>query len=220
MSKWSEFLHNITLFESAFHKAKLINTIMRYAPRGAKLLETGFGSGKTAILLSDIGYNVTAIDLDDELVYGEISKTLRKFGVKVKKMDIIKTDFKDCAFDVVFHQGVLEHFDDGTIVRALRENGRVGDIVIFHVPNNRLIRQPFGDERCLSIRHWKRLIRESGLDLKEVIGDQPNPIFHFILPHFFYTKKFAEKIYDIPSRLMCRSTIFIAQRKKIIKTMF
>ena len=90
MMKWSEFLQNDTLFESAFHKAKLISTIVRCAQKGSKLLEVGFGSGKTAILLSDLGYRVTAIDIDDELVYGDIGDTARKFGIEVKKMDMIK----------------------------------------------------------------------------------------------------------------------------------
>jgi|GEM_PF-3699101 len=65
---WSEYLEETTLFDTAIRLQTIIRVIKRTVPSGARLLEVGFGSGTTAVLLADQGYQVTAIDLDPELV--------------------------------------------------------------------------------------------------------------------------------------------------------
>ncbi len=212
MSEWSKFLEGTSLLDVATSKERFIRKIMQYAPKGSKLLETGFGSGKMSMLLLELGFKVTAIDIDEEIVNGKSGEVAKRFGVDVRKMDMTKTTFQDRSFDVVFHQGVLEHFEDHLIIEALKEAGRIGNLVIFHVPSHRYPGQPFGNERLLKIRYWKELIRRSGLSIIELIGDNPNPIFHFFLPHVFYTRTFAEKIYNLPSKLLCRSNIFVLKR--------
>jgi hypothetical protein len=132
-------------------------------------------------------------------------------GVDIRKMDMFKLEFQDRSFDLVYHQGVLEHFDDERIVAALSEQGRVGQWVVFHVPNRRYPTRPFGDERLLSNGHWKKLVRSAGLEVVRVVGDQPNPLFHFFIPHVFYTKSFKDLVMDVPSYMWCRSSIIIAR---------
>jgi 2-polyprenyl-3-methyl-5-hydroxy-6-metoxy-1,4-benzoquinol methylase len=68
MSRWSEFLGAFTLVDTARARGRLIDSILSRSPRNGKLLEIGFGSGKMAILLADMGYRITAIDLDDAVI--------------------------------------------------------------------------------------------------------------------------------------------------------
>jgi len=211
MSKWEAFLTGETAVEIGAAKYRFTRLIRKYAPAGGRLLETGFGTGKIAMLLADAGYDVTAIDLDAALVYGHFGQAAKKCGVKISRMDMFQTAFASASFDVVYHQGVLEHFADDMIVAALREAARVSRYVVFHVPNHRFRGHPFGDERLLRTSAWRRLIRSAGIDLVEEAGDQPNPLFHLIVPHAFYTRTFIERMFDTQSWMLCRSSIFVGR---------
>jgi len=65
---WPEYLQGETLFSNSIRLRYLIWAIERYIPRGSRLLEVGFGSGTTAVLLADLGYTVTAVDINETLV--------------------------------------------------------------------------------------------------------------------------------------------------------
>jgi ubiquinone/menaquinone biosynthesis C-methylase UbiE len=70
-------------------------------------------------LLSKLGYNATATDIDNNVLKYVLEKK-KEFNadMKVFKMDMLNLDFKDKNFDIVFHQGILENFDDETITYA------------------------------------------------------------------------------------------------------
>lgn len=171
--EWPEYLENETLFSNAIRLRYFIWTIERYVPRGSRLLEVGFGSGATAILLADLGYRVTAVDIDKVLVERlrhRYADWVRMGRLEVQQADMLALPWQAREFDLVYHQGVLEHFPDEQIVQALKEQARVARWVIFDVPNHRHDDRPFGDERLLPCSHWRNLLNQASLELVEEIG--------------------------------------------------
>ncbi|MGQ9700850.1 MAG: methyltransferase domain-containing protein [bacterium] len=88
-----------------------------------KILETGAGTGRDGIKLSRLGADVWLLD------YSEMSlKLARQYLNKVEEVkfvmaDALRTPFRDESFDIVFHQGLLEHFKDP--LPLIRENYRI-----------------------------------------------------------------------------------------------
>jgi SAM-dependent methyltransferase len=191
---WSEFLAGTNLFNNSIRLRYFIWTIQRLVPAGSKILEVGMGSGTTSVLLADAGYQVTAIDREPELVERireRYSDFLRRGRLEVLQADMFALPWGDCRFDLAFHQGVLEHFQDEQIVAALREQRRVARMLLFDVPNHRYPERPYGDERLLSPSHWRRLIQQAGWHVNDVIGRDFNQ-FWFLLPHFLFTRRALE----------------------------
>lgn len=113
--------------------------------RGKTALEAGCGSGKFSLCLASYGYSVTSMDF----VFPPL-KNIRSLSVKLKisqeKMKTVRGDiermpFKDGAYDLVFNEGVVEHWlDDKERVEVIREMARVareGGYVVIYVPNGR-----------------------------------------------------------------------------------
>lgn len=77
-------------------------------PKDAKILDAGCGTGKLASFWLNEGYDVLGIDISD----GALAITNKK-GVKAIKADIVKgLPFEDNSFDLVYSDGLLEHFVD------------------------------------------------------------------------------------------------------------
>lgn len=167
MSKWSELL------ETANARALLQNeplftmmeTIQKLALPPARLLEVGFGTGFAAAFLADVGYAVTGID-DDQDVIDLAKGRLEADFFAVPTM--VKADaFKLQAavghqgpFHLAYSQGFLEHFSDDDILALLREQLKISDIVVFSVPSENYPNQEFGNERRLGLTHWLKLIEQ------------------------------------------------------------
>jgi SAM-dependent methyltransferase len=106
------------------------------AVAGRRVLEVGAGSGRDALALARAGAIAVVLDYSPaslELV----QRQAREQGIPVGlvRADALAMPFRDGAFDVVFHQGLLEHFRDPRPL--LDENARVtarGGRVIVDVP--------------------------------------------------------------------------------------
>jgi len=101
------------------HIRSIINDL-----NGKKILEVGAGTGRDSFLLAEAGAEVTVLDYADNSLL-IIKKILHDAPVK---LDLIKGDafqlpFKTNSFDLVFHQGLLEHFEDPQPI--LNENFRI-----------------------------------------------------------------------------------------------
>jgi len=204
--KWKKYLAKpeYNIFNRTIHLQKLIETVIQYTPKKGKILEVGCGSGFTSILLSKLGYEVTATDINDDLL-AKVIKLKIEFNsnIDVLKMDMLYLRFEDKTFDTVFHQGLLEHFDDETIISALKEQKRIAKCIIFDVPNSKykLGSWNIGDERLLSITHWKKLIHTAGLKVIDIHGRGYTLLAH-ILPHGLV------RLFDV---LFTTSTIFVCK---------
>lgn len=105
-------------------------------PAGRRVLEVGAGTGRDAVALAGAGAEVWTLDY----VPGSLALTLKAAaaaGVAVHPVggDAFRKPFADDSFDLVFHQGLLEHFRNP--VDMLREDLRVvkpGGHLVVDVP--------------------------------------------------------------------------------------
>jgi len=167
IDNWTQFFNDefFNLYDRSIILKELIIQIRRVSKPQASLLESGCGSGLTSVLLAGIGYIVTAIDANPDLIQRLKQYELSFPNVKFRQMDMFQTDFVDKQFDVVFSQGVLEHYSNEDIVRALCEQKRIARVVVIDAPNARGKIGDYGDERAITRRQWQRLIQSVGLKI-------------------------------------------------------
>ncbi len=94
------------------------------SPAGLKVLEVGAGSGRDAVALARSGADVTVLDYADNAL-AHVRENAHRAGVSVRRVraDGRVSPFPPESFDVVLHQGLLEHFREPADL--LRENHRV-----------------------------------------------------------------------------------------------
>jgi ubiquinone/menaquinone biosynthesis C-methylase UbiE len=106
--------------------------------KGKKVLEIGAGTGRDSLNLVKYGAEVYQLD------YAENALRLMKdvadeSGLPVHLIggNAFRLPFRDQSFDVVFHQGLLEHFREPTATNLLKENARIvksGGLLLVDVP--------------------------------------------------------------------------------------
>lgn len=193
MSKWNNFLTstNRSLYSQAHTHAILLEKIMLELPKGGTILEAGCGMAYLSRLLSDAGYQVTAGDLDEDVLSSAKSKVApTQNTINFVKLDLLSltNQFNRDQFDLIVHSGVMEHFPDDLIVQSFIEQKTIAKAVIFKVPNanSKLGPGHFGDERFLNNRHWIRLIKKAGYGEVYAIGGESTPNWSLLLPSFFH----------------------------------
>ena len=152
---------------------------------GRRVLEVGAGSGRDLLELARDG--ATGVVLDYSPASLElVRRQAREQGVPVLlvRADGLRMPFRDGAFAVVFHQGLLEHFRDP--MPLLRENARVtarGGRVIVDVPQTfhpytlmkktliALGRWFAGWETQFTPGGLERLLAASGLTVRRTYGE-------------------------------------------------
>jgi len=193
---WVEYFQGDSLFKNAIRLQTLLRIILKYVGPSSKLIEAGAGSGSTGVLLSDMGYDVTLLDIERgllDMLQARFPGHVRFGKIKAVHGDMYSMPFSDQAFDLVYHQGVLEHLTDAQIVCALKQQARIGRIVVVDVPNNRYPDRPYGDERRLSKRTWLRLIQKAGLQVLEVSGRR-FPRWMYLLPHGVFLHPLIDRL--------------------------
>lgn len=178
---------NRTLAGQAMLNRILIETIARETPVNGKILEIGCGTAYLSALLADIGFNVTAGDIDREVIeYAQKKIVIPLNPVTFVMADLFKLagQFESKQFDTICHSGVMEHFSDEQIVRSLSQQREVTKKIVFKIPNARTKMSPqhFGDERFLSNKLWVGLIRSAGFRRVRVLGGEHIPPWAYLLP--------------------------------------
>lgn len=125
------------------------------------ILEVGIGSGMHTILLSLLGFEITGIDNDEEILK-RAEKYNQEWGGKAKflKMDGFNLKFPSKSFDLVISQGLLEHFTDKKVGQLLKEQLRVGKEVVVSLPSIGYPSRDFGDERLMKKEKWLEIIKK------------------------------------------------------------
>jgi ubiquinone/menaquinone biosynthesis C-methylase UbiE len=163
--------------------------------KGKSVLEIGAGTGRDSFPLAERGASVVQLD------YAEHSlRILKKLAdasglpVAIVGGDAFRLPFRDNTFDVVFHQGLLEHFRPPEAEALLRENIRVlkpGGFLLVDVPQRfhlytvakriliALDRWFAGWERSFTIGELSALLRRLGLTPIASYGE-------WMYPSFFY----------------------------------
>jgi len=95
--------------------------------KNAKILDLGCGTGKLASFWKENNHNIIGVDISDKAL-----SITKKFGIDSIKADgIKKLPFKDNTFDLVYSDGLLEHFKNPTPI--IEEKFRVSKNYIFTI---------------------------------------------------------------------------------------
>ncbi|MEA1959077.1 MAG: class I SAM-dependent methyltransferase [Chloroflexota bacterium] len=162
-----------------WHFPYAYRTFRNHIPENSLVLEVGCGSGR--ILTKIAGeLNCKCIGVDvEEGSFPAVSFYSRQEGVQVEtiKGDGFSLPFKGKTFDVVYSEGVIEHFPLERSAEMIREHSRVckpGGLVIISVPNKfalfhsftKLLLGPrflFYPEASLSNAHLSKMMSKTGL---------------------------------------------------------
>jgi ubiquinone/menaquinone biosynthesis C-methylase UbiE len=100
---------------------------------GLKVLEVGAGTGRDADAIAKLGAQVWTLDYSEEALQ-LMAENLRS-PIQIVCGDALALPIASETFDVVFHQGLLEHFRNPEVLLA--ENYRVlkkGGLILVDVP--------------------------------------------------------------------------------------
>lgn len=104
--KWNKFWRSSEVGVSPTRKNLFREFMEIELPKKSKVLDVGCGSGTLAHFWKEQGYNVTGFDISEKSL--EIS---RNKGIYCVKGDITKKlPFDDNTFELVYSDGLLEHF--------------------------------------------------------------------------------------------------------------
>ena len=122
---WSRFWRERAEIEDVYPtEGRVVEEILAATPvAGKRVLEVGAGSGRDSVPLAQAG--AVAVVLDYSLASLHVSRAVAERAgqrVHLVRADALRMPFRDGAFHVVFHQGLLEHFRDP--LPLLRENVR------------------------------------------------------------------------------------------------
>lgn len=164
MPRWSDFyrrrLLSYDVHLEAYYLRQFMGRVLHLA-RGGRALEVGVGTGYLSIHLSRQGVEAVGIDLDEDIVDQAIlANAVLGGGARFGVGDAFELSrlLNGQRFNVIFHQGLLEHFSDEDIRRLLEEQIAIGDYVLFSVPSKYYPQIDFGNERLMDIADWKRIL--------------------------------------------------------------
>jgi len=149
---WEEYWQRHDLYVN--HTPQLIDLVTQNVDVStATVLEIGVGTGGNSSELSRLGARVIAADYSPRAL-ALTRHTADDLGTELVPVecDARALPFSDGAFDLVFHQGFLEHFRDPAAL--LREQSRVlrsGGCILVDVPQTYSLYTPY--KHLLMSRH-------------------------------------------------------------------
>lgn len=155
---WEDRWKDACDFETRISKASddpLAAMLIRYAPRGGRVVDAGCGDGKHVFYFRQQGYEAYGVDYAEAAVRTCLEAAEQSGAAPreaFRMCDIRKMDFPDGYFAGYFSVGVLEHFEDGG-VEAAREAFRVlapGGVAFIAVPN---LLSPWTPVRAFATRY-------------------------------------------------------------------
>lgn len=163
--------------------------------KGKTVLEIGAGTGRDSFPLVEQGATVYQLDYAENSL--RILKRLAdesKLSVNIVGGDTFCLPFRDGTFDIIFHQGLLEHFGKPVAEKLLRENIRAlkeGGLLLVDVPQRwhsyTVVKHTLiamgkwfaGWERSFSVGELRTLLKGLGLTPVYAYGE-------WMYPSFFY----------------------------------
>ena len=193
---------------------------------GKRILEVGAGTGRDSFYMADDGAHLVLLDYSMNSL-----KIIRSAAPSLERIyatggDAFALPFDNDTFDVVFHQGLLEHFRKPQAEALLKENIRVlkrGGLLVVDVPQRWHIYTAIkhvliglnawfaGWEREFSVRELQALLKSLGVYPKKVYGE-------WMYPSLFY-RTFREACSKIGLRLPLYPTMIpaVARLRKRIR---
>lgn len=143
----------------------------------SKIIDIGCGTGRTLIWFKDFGYE-NSLGIDQSKSSIDYCKNL---NLKVREMNAFKTKFRNKHFDLVFSEGLLEHFDKSDAKKIIKEMCRVSKkYVLLSQPNRSSVYRKLADifylfikekgppEKDYSIDDFVRSFSENKFELKKI----------------------------------------------------
>jgi 2-polyprenyl-3-methyl-5-hydroxy-6-metoxy-1,4-benzoquinol methylase len=199
-----------------YHQTTFLYLLKTYPPP-KKILEAGCGIGRWVIPLSREKYDVTGIEIEQEAI-NVIKQYYSDSNLTLVQGDIFRMDFPNKTFDIVLSLGVLEHFEDKTILkkaiyehmRVLKDNGMLLITVphlsymrlLFHMPFLWLVtlvrfikcKKQYFSEYRYSLREFVRILERSKLKVTNIVYDDLIDPYNFGLTVDYPIKRlFASK---------------------------
>jgi SAM-dependent methyltransferase len=155
-----------------------------------RILEVGAGTGRDSAELARLGAQVTVLDFAEGSL-ALVEKTRQELGLRnlhLVRGDAFHAPFAEGSFDVVFHQGLAEHFKNP--LPLIQENFRIlrpGGILLCDVPQAvhpytvlKKILIAFdkwfaGWETQFTLGSLEKLLRQAGFEAERHYGDWMRP---------------------------------------------
>jgi len=176
MSRWSE-LYSDQINDDIFgfiekklsNKKNIINLVMKYAKES--FIEIGSGTGILCVHFANLGLDVVGIDNDKDML--DISLEVKKAYAKSDKVKFYYQDLFEITtkkkYDVIFSNGVLEHYSNEEIIKAIELQHEIAETVIICIPTKFFSTRTamYGNERYLALSDWRKLIKDAGSNIVE-----------------------------------------------------
>jgi ubiquinone/menaquinone biosynthesis C-methylase UbiE len=162
-------------------------------PMGLHVLEVGAGTGRDSAELARLGAQVTILDFAQGSlsIVGDLRDRLGlQQSLRLVRGDAFHAPFPDNHFDLVFHQGLAEHFREP--LALIRENYRIvkpGGYCLCDVPQTyhlytivkhlliALDKWFAGWETEFTMPQLKKLMIDAGFEIHHAYGDWMRPNF-------------------------------------------
>jgi ubiquinone/menaquinone biosynthesis C-methylase UbiE len=153
---------------------------------GLKVLEVGAGSGRDSDDIATRGGIVYTLDYSEKAL--DLMRISLKSPIEIVCGDATAVPFRSGSLDVVFHQGLLEHFRNPELL--IRENHRIlkkGGLLLVDVPQRlhyytllKHILMVFGKwfagwETEFTPRQLQELVRRQGFEIVAMYGENLCP---------------------------------------------
>ena len=187
LDHWESYWRGVGDIESTYSTGeRLAREILADGPvAGQPVLEVGAGSGRDSLALARAGAIAVVLDYSPASL-GVVRTLAQRLGATVHlvQADALAMPFRDGTFQVVFHQGLLEHFRDTRPL--LVENARVvrrGGRMVVDVPQTFHLYTVMkhvlmacgawfaGWETQFTVGQLERTLASTGLRIRRTYGD-------------------------------------------------
>lgn len=198
VSVWNEFWNRKKDLDKVYPSSPtVLKAILSRGPvENLKILEVGAGTGRDSFELARAGAKVFILDYSEKSlsISSELAMQAQN-NLFLIQGDAFNAPFPDETFDIVFHQGLAEHFKDPLLL--LKENVRLlkkGGFCLCDVPQTfhlyTLLKHILiamnkwfaGWESEFTISQLKKLMEKAGLEVVYNYGDwmRPNLIYRIV----------------------------------------
>lgn len=104
-----------------------------YAAAGAKVLDMGCGTGVISLALADLGYQVTAVDISNEMLE-QLKQSMGDRSIEISQGNIFSLPVADGSFDAIISRWVLPHFPQWPLaVIEASKKLKPGGVLLFDI---------------------------------------------------------------------------------------